>query len=147
MLLLIAICLPIFLMATAFAINVAYMHLARAELRIATDAAARAGARTLSLTQSKEAALTAAEEAAARNRVASEPLLLEPADVEFGMNTRLDDASPWIFTPETLGAVNAVKNNRIHMLPGDYTCIPGPRFIQTLDDLAEIIRQNNLEAE
>ena len=48
---------------------------------------------------------------------------------------------------EKLDAVNAVKNNRIHVLTGDYTCIPGPRFIQTLADFAEIIRQNNLEAE
>jgi iron complex transport system substrate-binding protein len=44
---------------------------------------------------------------------------------------------------EKLGAVNAVKNNRIHLLTGDYTCIPGPRFIQTLEDFAEIILQNN----
>ncbi len=42
-----------------------------------------------------------------------------------------------------LGAVNAVKNNRIHVLTGDYTCIPGPRFIQTLDDFSKIIKQNN----
>ncbi len=48
---------------------------------------------------------------------------------------------------EKLGAVNAVKNNRIHVLPGDYTCIPGPRFIQTLEDFAGIIRQNNFVAE
>ncbi len=48
---------------------------------------------------------------------------------------------------KNLTAVNAVKNNRIYVLTGDYTCIPGPRFIQTLDDLAGIIRQNNLEAE
>jgi iron complex transport system substrate-binding protein len=39
---------------------------------------------------------------------------------------------------EKLGTVNAVKNHRIYLLTGDYTCIPGPRFIQTLDDFAEI---------
>ncbi|RKX46345.1 MAG: ABC transporter substrate-binding protein [Verrucomicrobia bacterium] len=48
---------------------------------------------------------------------------------------------------EKLATVNAVQHNRIHVLTGDYTCIPGPRFIQTLNDFAEIIRQNNLEAE
>ena len=42
-----------------------------------------------------------------------------------------------------LTAVNAVKNNRIYVLTGDYTCIPGPRFIQTLDDFSQIIKQNN----
>jgi len=46
-----------------------------------------------------------------------------------------------------LKAVNAVKNNQIHILTGDYTCIPGPRFIQTLEDFARIIGQNNLVAE
>jgi iron complex transport system substrate-binding protein len=54
-----------------------------------------------------------------------------------------DPSSPW----KKLTSVTAVKNNRIHVLTGDYTCIPGPRFIQTLEDFAEIIRQNNLEAE
>ncbi|MEN8254548.1 MAG: helical backbone metal receptor [Verrucomicrobiota bacterium] len=44
---------------------------------------------------------------------------------------------------EKLDAVNAVKNNRIHVLTGDYTCIPGPRFIQTLEDFSRIIKQNN----
>jgi len=46
-----------------------------------------------------------------------------------------------------LAAVNAVKKNRIHVLTGDYTCIPGPRFIQTLNDFAKIVRQNNFVAE
>ena len=41
---------------------------------------------------------------------------------------------------EKLGAVNAVKNNQIHLLTGDYTCIPGPRFIQTLEDFSKIIK-------
>ncbi|MCF7818436.1 MAG: helical backbone metal receptor [Kiritimatiellales bacterium] len=44
---------------------------------------------------------------------------------------------------KTLDSVNAVKNHRIHLLTGDYTCIPGPRFIQTLEDFSEIIRQND----
>jgi len=43
-----------------------------------------------------------------------------------------------------LPSVNAVKNGRITALTGDYVCIPGPRFIQTLEDIADIIWQNNL---
>ncbi len=42
-----------------------------------------------------------------------------------------------------LTAVTAVKNNHIYVLTGDYTCIPGPRFIQTLEAFSKIIKQNN----
>jgi iron complex transport system substrate-binding protein len=42
-----------------------------------------------------------------------------------------------------LSGVQAVEHDRVHILTGDYTCIPGPRFIQTLEDFAEIILQNN----
>lgn len=105
----IAICLPIFLIFAAFAIDVAYMHLARAELRIATDAAARAAGRTLSRTQSVAAALAAAQDAASRNLVAGQPLRLEPADIQFGTNNRPNDATPWDFTPAGSGEINAVR--------------------------------------
>jgi iron complex transport system substrate-binding protein len=44
---------------------------------------------------------------------------------------------------QTFAAINAVENNRVHILTDGYTCIPGPRFIQTLDDFAEIIKQND----
>lgn len=39
-----------------------------------------------------------------------------------------------------LGSVSAVQHNRIHILTADYTCIPGPRFIQTLEDFSGIVR-------
>ncbi len=73
-------------------------------------------------------------------------LRLNP-DIIIELAPELDDgAEPskhWI----KLAAINAVKNNRIHVLTGDYTCIPGPRFIQTLEDFSRIIRQNNFVAE
>ncbi len=40
-------------------------------------------------------------------------------------------------------AVNAVKKGKVYVLSNDYTRIPGPRFIQTLDDFSKIIKQNN----
>lgn len=35
--------------------------------------------------------------------------------------------------------VNAVRNNRVHVLNQDYMVIPGPRFILLLEDLARIL--------
>ena len=70
MLVLVAICLPLFIIMAAFAVDVAWMQLTRTELRTATDAASRAGAKTLSLAQSEAAARAAAKDAARRNRVA-----------------------------------------------------------------------------
>ena len=37
---------------------------------------------------------------------------------------------------------NTFTSCPIYLLTNDYTCIPGPRFIQTLEDLARIIKQN-----
>ena len=59
------------------------------------------------------------------------------------LETAKAEAEKW----NALGAINAVRHHRVHILTGDYTCIPGPRFIQILDDFARIIRQNDLEAE
>jgi iron complex transport system substrate-binding protein len=47
-----------------------------------------------------------------------------------------DPAQPW----KKMSPVNAVKNHQIYQLTGDYTCIPGPRFIQTLEDFSNIIK-------
>src|SRR2546430_6122874 len=76
MMVLIAVCLPLCIIMAAFAINVAWMQLVRTELRTSTDAAARAGAKELSLAQSTSVARTAAKDAAKRNFVAGGPLLL-----------------------------------------------------------------------
>src|SRR5687767_13495180 len=57
MLVLIAITLIIFVIALVFSIDVAYMQLVRSQLRAAADAAARAGAQTLSTAQDENAAV------------------------------------------------------------------------------------------
>ena len=41
---------------------------------------------------------------------------------------------------QKLPQVNAVKNNKLNILSNDYVFIPGPRFIQLLEDLAKIIQ-------
>ncbi len=38
-----------------------------------------------------------------------------------------------------LSDVSAVKNQRIHLMTQDYAAIPGPRFVNILEDFAEII--------
>ena len=88
MLVLIAICLPLCIIMAAFAIDVAWMQLVRTELRTATDAAARAGAKELSLSQDTQAARNRAKEAALRNKVAGEPLLLADSDIEIGKGSQ-----------------------------------------------------------
>ena len=60
MLVLVAVTLIILLVTMAFTIDVAYMQLTRTELRTAIDAAARAGAESLSREQSTSKALAAA---------------------------------------------------------------------------------------
>ncbi len=40
---------------------------------------------------------------------------------------------------KSVSSVNAVKNNRVHVLNNDYAVIPGPRFILLLEDLARIL--------
>src|SRR6478672_653113 len=93
MMVLIAVCLPLCIIMAAFAINVAWMQLVRTELRTSTDAAARAGAKELSLAQSTSVARDAAKNAAKRNLVAGAPLLLADADIEFGNSSQPTDTS------------------------------------------------------
>lgn len=98
-LILVAFLLPIFVIISAFAINVAWMQLARTELRTATDAAARAGAKVLSLEQNVDDARVAAIDAAARNNVVGQPLQLDPGDIVFGSSTQIGSTGRFLFTP------------------------------------------------
>lgn len=47
---------------------------------------------------------------------------------------------------KTLPGVNAVKNDRLHILSGGYIKIPGPRFVQIAEDLARILHPELEEA-
>ena len=105
MLPLVAICLPLILIFAAYSVNVAHMQLVRTELRTATDAAARAGSRTLSLTQSTGKAESAALKAAEKNYVAGEKLKLRKTDLVWGFS-RPDGPGRWEFE-----AVNDPKND------------------------------------
>jgi len=101
MLVLIALTLPLIVMMTAFAVNVAWMQLVRTELRTATDAASRAGAKTLSLRQDEAVARAAAKDAASRNLVASSPLQVIDSEIEIGLGRQATRNSRFTFTPGT----------------------------------------------
>jgi Flp pilus assembly protein TadG len=108
MLVLIVLCLPLFIIMAAFAVDVAWMQLTRTELRTATDSASRAGAKTLSLAQTEAAARAAAKDAAARNLVANSPLALVDDDIEIGLGSQAALGSRFNFRPG--GAqLNAVR--------------------------------------
>jgi hypothetical protein len=98
MLVLVAVCLPLCLIMAAFAVDVAWMQLVRTELRSSTDAAARAGAKELSLAQDIVAARRKAKEFAARNLVAGEPLQLANSDIRFGVSEQANETSRFKFT-------------------------------------------------
>jgi len=77
-------------------VDVASMHLVRAELRAASDAAAKGGAEALLRTQDKAKAVQAALAYAQLNSVAGRPFKLNAADVVIGTSVLQADGS-WAF--------------------------------------------------
>ncbi len=88
MIVLILVVMVIMFVGAAFAIDIAYMHATRAELRTATDAAARAGSEALGRLQDSEAAVQAAINIARENQVAGKPLLLSRSDIVLGSHQK-----------------------------------------------------------
>lgn len=107
-LVLVAFLVPIMAILAAFAIDVAWMQLVNTELRTATDAAARAGAKVLSTEQNTIAARAAAIDAASRNQVAGEPLRLADSDVQFGRSNQVSIGSRFQFIEANSGLINAI---------------------------------------
>ena len=97
MLVLIAICLPLCVIMAAFAIDVAWMQLVKTELRSATDAAARAGVKGLSLYQDRDKARATAKQAARRNQVAGKAMVISDRDIEIGVSEQVDERSRFKF--------------------------------------------------
>ncbi len=118
MLPLIALCLPLFVIMAAFAVDVAWMQLVRTELRTATDAASRAGAQTLSLKQNVPDAEVAAIKAASLNSVAGKNLLLKPADLQFGVTQAANGFDRFGFTPggDQVNAVRVIADQNVSLL-------------------------------
>jgi Ca-activated chloride channel family protein len=77
----------VFMMIAAFTIDHSYMQLVRAELRVATDAAAKAGAEALARTENRDAAIDRALLVASSNLVGGSQLQLRREDVVLGRVT------------------------------------------------------------
>jgi len=93
---LIAIMLSVFAILAAFTIDFAYMGLVQTELRIATDAATKAGVEALSRTEDIATARQAAVNYAAANKVGGQPFQIRPSDVTIGKLVR-NQAGTWSF--------------------------------------------------
>jgi uncharacterized protein YegL len=89
----VAVCIIILFVAAALSVDIARIHVTRAELRTATDAAARAAVETLSRTQSTDQAIASAKDLAASNLVAGEPLLLKDSNIVFGRSQPTSDGA------------------------------------------------------
>lgn len=88
----------ILLVAAAFSVDIAYMHLTRQELHIATDAAAKAAVARLSLGGTAAQAKQAAVACAAANTVGGSPLAISTSDVSLGSVNYVQNAR-WGFNP------------------------------------------------
>jgi Mg-chelatase subunit ChlD len=84
MIVLIAVSLVVVLTGVVFAVDVAYMHLNRTELKTVTDLAAQAAVEALTREQSEVAAVAAAQRVAALHQVAGRSLQLATGDIELG---------------------------------------------------------------
>lgn len=78
----------VFVVCCALTVDVAYMQLIRTELRVATDAAAKAAAETLARTEDINEARRAAKQYAARNQVGGNAFRIRNNDVKFGRVSR-----------------------------------------------------------
>ncbi len=73
-----------FVVVAAVTVDYAYMQLVRSELRVATDAAAKAGAEALARTENSQTAINTAIQYGAFNDVAGNPLQLASNDIILG---------------------------------------------------------------
>lgn len=129
MIVLAAVTFVILIAAAAFSLDVAYMHMVRAELRTATDAAARAGAETLTRTQDDALAIQAAVQAGQRNFVAGKPLNLSAGDIQLGqMSQKPGGGFNFVKGGSTLSAVQVFGRRTSGSNDGPVPLFFGPFF-------------------
>jgi len=98
MLVLVTVAIVILLAAAAFSVDMAYMFLAREQLHVATDAAAKAAVVGLAQGNSQQSAITTAINYAAANTVCGKPLTITSSNVALG-GVAYSSSGYWTFSP------------------------------------------------
>src|SRR4051812_21921992 len=80
--------LPMLLVLSAYAINIANLELYQTEMYCAADASARATGREFSVTRDKNVANNTGKAIAAMNTVAGKPLIVSDSDIVYGSSHR-----------------------------------------------------------
>ncbi len=115
MLVLICVMIFAFIVTVAFSVDIAYMHLVKAELRSSTDAAAKAAAQTLATTQDVDQAIASGKAIAELNEVAGQPLKLKSDDFIFGSSLPMQrDATNSL---QTKAQSTAFKSEALAIVP------------------------------
>lgn len=107
MLVLICVMIFAFIATVALGVDIAYMHLVRAELRSATDAAAKGTSSVLARTQDRAAAIAQGKQIALQNNVAGKGLELADSDFLFGHASQ-DNTGRFVFQ-EGKTPINSVQ--------------------------------------
>jgi Ca-activated chloride channel homolog len=103
--------LPVLLIMLGFSVDLAYMHLVKTELRLASDNAARVAADSLSRYEDERDAQEAGVKVAKQFTVAGSPLRLRSDDFDFGRATA-DEHGVYTFNPDG-SPLNAVRVNAV----------------------------------
>ncbi|MFG0288940.1 MAG: VWA domain-containing protein [Rhodopirellula sp. JB044] len=107
---LLVVLLPVLFMLSSYAINIAYIEAVNAEVQITTDAAVQAAGRAYIQSGDENAALVAAQDAAARNQISGKTIPITASDLEFGSSLRTSMSDGYDFTPVSGGQDgNAVR--------------------------------------
>ncbi|MEM9410082.1 MAG: vWA domain-containing protein [Planctomycetota bacterium] len=119
-LVMVAIALVAILIVGALVINWSYIQLSRAELRAASDAVSKACLSSMAREQDQDVAKQIAIDLAAKYSVGGFPLIIEPADIEFGTATRTADGFSFVANQNPLNScrVNIEQTGIEIFLPG-----------------------------
>lgn len=146
MLVFVAFAIVILFVAAALAVDIAHMHMIRAELRSATDAAARAGAESLGRLENTGLARQAATDVARANIVAGKPLQLRSSEIVFGRNV-INARGGFDFLPnvQPFNAVRVTGQRNQKSASGPVPLIFGPLFGVTKFEPVQIATAGRLD--